>query len=53
MAVDHLYSTVPVDNLDKGPVQNPTISDVIEQIYPYYLFLREEIAAGRIPLWNL
>ena len=52
LPADLLYSTVPVENLEKGPPQNPTISDVIEQLYPYYVFLRKEITAGRIPLWN-
>ena len=33
-------------------VRNRLIADVMEQFYPYYSFLREELRKGRLPLWN-
>jgi hypothetical protein len=35
-----------------GPPENPLISDVMEQFYPYHHFLRSEVSQGRFPLWN-
>ena len=34
------------------PVNNPIISDAVEQFYPYRSFFRSEVLAGRLPLWN-
>jgi hypothetical protein len=35
-----------------APVHNPSVSDAAEQFFPYLTFLRSEVAAGRLPLWN-
>ena len=39
------------DELSPG-VKNRLISDVMEQFYPYYVFAREELLNGHLPLWN-
>ena len=31
---------------------NAIQSDILEQVYPYYRFLRSEVMQGRFPLWN-
>lgn len=31
---------------------NPILFDGAAQVYPWYLFAREEVRAGRLPLWN-
>ena len=39
-------------HLPDNPVNNPVISDAVEQSYPYYQFFREELSRGRLALWN-
>ena len=34
------------------PVNNPIISDQVLQFEPWAEFMRQEVAAGRLPLWN-
>ncbi|HSR66978.1 MAG TPA: hypothetical protein VLU25_03465, partial [Acidobacteriota bacterium] len=38
--------------IDLKSVQNPIISDITDQVYPYQVYLRSELAQGRLPLWN-
>ncbi|HSR53505.1 MAG TPA: YfhO family protein [Acidobacteriota bacterium] len=33
-------------------VKNPIISDITDQVFPYQVFLRDELSQGRLPLWN-
>ena len=35
-----------------GPSHNPALLDVVQQFYPWFLFFRDELLAGRFPLWN-
>ena len=39
-------------HLPDNHVNNPIISDAVEQSYPYYQFFREELSRGRLALWN-
>lgn len=38
--------------LPQTPSHNPALLDVIQQFYPWFLFFRDELLAGRFPLWN-
>jgi hypothetical protein len=50
---DLLHSYVPWSGeTPHRPAHNVMLSDVMEQFYPYYHFLRSELSEGRFPLWN-
>lgn len=51
---DHLWQFAPWAFVaPPGEVShNVMLTDVLEQFYPYYCFLRSEISEGRFPLWN-
>ncbi len=37
---------------DPGPPANGLLGDQIQQMYPWRVFVHDELAAGRFPLWN-
>lgn len=38
--------------LEREPAWNPLLWDALAQYYPWRWFLRENLLAGRLPLWN-
>ena len=49
---DILLNLIPWYSDGPAAVQNPMMSDVIQQVYPYHAFFRAELSEGRLPLWN-
>lgn len=47
-----LAPNAPWGELDREAPANPHLRDVAFQIHPWMHFLREELRAGRAPLWN-
>src|SRR2546426_140465 len=53
---------LPVDMLEAFPPWsaasimdrpvNPLLGDQLQQMYPWRVFIHQEIAAGRLPVWN-
>ena len=52
LPADLLQHALPFVGEPDPEVQNRRVSDVIEQFYPYYSFVRGEFRKGRLPLWN-
>ncbi len=38
--------------LGSGPPHNPLLFDETQEISPWFIFARQELLAGRLPLWN-
>ncbi len=51
--LDNLFVVAPWQAMAPGPVApNPALADVTQVFHPWALYGGQQIAAGRLPLWN-